>query len=125
MFRPWPGEIRARPGARAAVAGACAPLARKGGQVSTTDDHDVQGSGHPAREELTRMYQWVQPRIAVPVHGEARHLAEHARLARACQVPHQIVGANGTLMRLAPAPAEITRTDQMLGPPTIWARWTR
>ena len=50
---------------------------------------------------------WVRPRIAVPVHGEARHLAEHARLARTCQVPEQIVGANGDLIRLSPGPAKI------------------
>ncbi len=82
-------------------------LARKGVEVITADDHDVHVSGHPAREELARMYQWVRPQIAVPVHGEARHLAEHARLARACQVPQQIVGENGALVRLAPAPAQI------------------
>jgi len=82
-------------------------LARKGIEVITTDDHAVHVSGHPARDELTRMYQWVRPQIAVPVHGEARHLAEHARLARTCQVPQQIVGANGTMIRLAPTPAGI------------------
>lgn len=82
-------------------------LALKGVEVITADDHEVHVSGHPAREELTRMYQWVRPQIAVPVHGEARHLAEHARLARACQVPQQIVATNGALVRLAPGPAEI------------------
>ena len=95
------------PGNEKAIAALQNQLSRKGVEVITADDHDIHVSGHPAREELTRMYQWVQPQIAVPVHGEARHLAEHARLARACQVPQQIVGANGTLMRLAPAPAEI------------------
>lgn len=82
-------------------------LARKGIEVITDDDHFVHVSGHPAREELTQMYQWVRPRIAIPVHGEARHLFEHAALARECQVPQQIVGENGTLIRLAPGPAEI------------------
>jgi len=82
-------------------------LSRKGVEVITADDRDIHVSGHPARDELTRMYQWVRPQIAVPVHGEARHLAEHARLAKTCQVPQQIVGANGAMIRLAPAPAEI------------------
>ena len=41
------------------------------------------------------------------MHGEARHLAAHARLARDCQVPQQILGENGTLIRLAPGPARI------------------
>ncbi len=82
-------------------------LVRKGIEIITDDDHFIHVSGHPARDELTQMYQWVRPRIAVPVHGEARHLAEHARLAQECQVPEQIVGENGTLIRLAPGPAGI------------------
>ena len=82
-------------------------LARLGVGVITSDTQFVHVSGHPARDELAQMYHWVRPRIAVPVHGEARHLAEHARLARDCQVPHQIVGENGALMRLAPEPAGI------------------
>jgi ribonuclease J len=53
------------------------------------------------------MYQWVRPQIAVPVHGETRHLIEHAALARQCQVPQAIVVSNGSMVRLAPGPAEI------------------
>jgi ribonuclease J len=53
------------------------------------------------------MYQWVRPQIAIPVHGEARHLAAHAELARECQVPQQILAGNGSLIRLAPGPAGI------------------
>jgi len=82
-------------------------LVRKGVEIITDADHFVHVSGHPAREELTQMYQWVHPQLAVPVHGEARHLAEHARLARDCQVPEQIVSENGALIRLAPGPAQI------------------
>ena len=54
-----------------------------------------------------RVYQWVRPKIAVPVHGEVRHMVEHAALARTCQVPETVVAPNGTLVRLAPGPAEI------------------
>ncbi len=82
-------------------------LVQRGIEIITDDDHFIHVSGHPAREELTQMYQWVRPQIAVPVHGEARHLAEHARLARTCQVPEQIVGENGALIRLSPGPAKI------------------
>jgi ribonuclease J len=82
-------------------------LVRLGVEIITADDHFVHVSGHPAREELSQMYQWVRPRIAIPVHGEARHLAAHAELARDCQVPQQILGENGTLIRLAPGPAGI------------------
>ena len=82
-------------------------LVRLGVEIITADDHFVHVSGHPAREELSRMYQWVRPRIAIPVHGEARHLAAHAQLARDYQVPQQILAENGSLIRLAPGPAEI------------------
>ena len=53
------------------------------------------------------MYQLVRPRIAVPVHGERRHLEAHARLAEECQVPRAIAAENGRMIRLAPGPAEI------------------
>ena len=48
------------------------------------------------------MYNWVRPQIVVPVHGEARHLAEHARVALGHGVPHAIVQKNGDAIRLAP-----------------------
>ncbi len=82
-------------------------LAERGVRVVTEKDHFVHVSGHPCRDELARMYQWIRPQISVPVHGEARHLAEHAVLARELQVPEQVVIRNGLMVRLAPGPAEI------------------
>ncbi len=82
-------------------------LAKKGVKIITEKDEFVHVSGHPGREELSRMYQWIRPEIAVPVHGEARHLFEHADLARELQVPCCVVPANGTLIRLAPGTPEI------------------
>lgn len=79
----------------------------KGVEVVTEDDHFVHVSGHPCRDELARMYQWIRPQIAVPVHGEARHLIEHARLAGELQVPQPVVVENGDLLRLAPGSPEI------------------
>jgi ribonuclease J len=67
----------------------------------------VHVSGHPARDELAQMYSWVKPRIAIPVHGELRHISEHARLARELQVPEAVVALNGQMVRLAPGRAEI------------------
>ncbi|MCP4328793.1 MAG: ribonuclease J [Alphaproteobacteria bacterium] len=81
-------------------------LIRKGLDVITERDHFVHVSGHPARDELIRMYQWIRPKIAVPVHGEGRHLLEHARIARQCQVGQTVIAENGTLVRLAPGVAE-------------------
>ena len=60
-------------------------LARRGCKVMTADDHMVHVSGHPARDELKRLYQLVKPKYAVPVHGEWRHLSEHAALAKDLQ----------------------------------------
>jgi ribonuclease J len=82
-------------------------LAALGVEVLTAEDHFVHVSGHPARDELAEMYRWTRPRIAVPVHGELRHMAEHARLAKSLQVPESLVPANGQLYRLAPGPAEL------------------
>ena len=82
-------------------------LSALGVEVLTELDHFVHVSGHPAREELAQMYGWTRPRIAVPVHGELRHMAEHARLAKSLQVPEALVPANGQLYRLAPGPAEL------------------
>jgi ribonuclease J len=82
-------------------------LMARGVEVITDREADIHVSGHPARDELVQVYQWVRPKIAVPVHGEVRHMVEHAALAHACQVPETIVAPNGTLVRLAPGPAEI------------------
>jgi ribonuclease J len=78
-----------------------------GVKVITERDHFVHVSGHPARDELIHMYQWVRPQIAVPVHGEIRHLYGHAELARACQVPFAPIIANGDVVRLSPKGPEI------------------
>ncbi len=77
-------------------------LIRQGIEVVTEQDHFIHVSGHPARDELSRMYAITRPKIAVPVHGEVRHLHEHAELARECQVPIAIVVENGDVLRLAP-----------------------
>jgi len=74
--------------------------------VDGPEEH-IHVSGHPAREELVRMYQWVRPKIALPVHGEMRHMVEHAALAHGCQVPETVLAPNGTLVRLAPGPATV------------------
>ena len=78
-----------------------------GVEVVTEDDHFIHVSGHPCRDELSRMYSWVKPEISVPVHGEARHLVEHVEFARSLQVAQAVLVQNGALVRLAPGPAEV------------------
>ena len=82
-------------------------FAMRGVEVISAEDHDVHVSGHPARDELADMYGWLRPRIAVPVHGEERHLMEHVRLAKSLQVPEAIHAPNGSIVRLAPGTATI------------------
>lgn len=76
-------------------------LARGGCRVMTADDHMVHVSGHPARDELKRLYSLVKPRFAVPVHGEWRHLQEHAALAREMGSTPVLV-EDGDVLRLGP-----------------------
>jgi ribonuclease J len=71
-------------------------------EVITDRTHLVHVSGHPRRAELEQIFSWVKPHIAIPVHGEALHLTEHAALARRCGVKHVIQCRNGDLVRLAP-----------------------
>jgi ribonuclease J len=85
-------------------------LVKAGIVIVTEHDHLVHVSGHPAQDELVQMYQMVRPRIAVPVHGEARHLIAHAQLARDCQVPETVIAENGAMVRLAPGPATVIDT---------------
>jgi len=82
-------------------------LVLKGIQVITENNDDVHVSGHPARDELIEMYQMIRPQIAIPVHGEPRHLLKHLELANQCQVPETVLVQNGSVVKLAPGPAGI------------------
>jgi ribonuclease J len=77
-------------------------LVELGTEVITEKDAFVHVSGHPNRDELRRMYEWVRPAHAVPVHGEARHLEEHAEFAMSLGVRTALSPRNGELIRLAP-----------------------
>ncbi len=98
---------RTIPGNEKAVGRVINGLVRQGIEVITDRTHLVHVSGHPRRAEVADLYGWVRPRIAVPVHGEALHLSEHASLARASGVPQALVCKNGDVVRLAPGPAAV------------------
>jgi ribonuclease J len=83
-------------------------LSDRGVRLYTDRDHPgIHVSGHPCRDELAQMYQWARPQVAVPTHGERRHLLEHLAFARELQVPHGVAPRNGDVVRLAPGPAAI------------------
>ncbi len=82
-------------------------LIGKGIEVITDKDYFIHVSGHPAREELKRMYQMVRPQIAVPTHGEPRHLHEHAKLARSLGVEETVEAYNGAVVWLEKGEASV------------------
>jgi ribonuclease J len=83
-----------------------------GVEVVTEKDEFIHVSGHPCRDELQQMYAWARPRYAIPVHGEARHLEEHAAFALELGVEESLAPRNGDLIRLAPgAPAVIEEVE--------------
>ena len=93
---------RTIPGNEKAVGRVLNGLIRQGIEVITDRTHLVHVSGHPRRAEMEELYRWVRPRVAIPVHGEALHLSEHAKLARAAGVPEVVLCGDGDLVRLAP-----------------------
>ncbi|MCR6634879.1 ribonuclease J [Devosia sp.] len=79
-------------------------LIDKGIEVITQNDALVHVTGHPRRDELRRLYSWVKPQVLVPVHGEATHLAAHAKLGREEGIPNVCEARNGDMVRLFPEP---------------------
>ncbi|HEX2510881.1 MAG TPA: ribonuclease J, partial [Microvirga sp.] len=98
---------RAIPGNEKAVGTIINNLIGQGIEVITDRSNLVHVSGHPRKDELKHMYSWTRPRIAIPAHGEPLHLDEHAKFARAQGVREVVRAKNGTMVRLAPGPAEI------------------
>jgi len=96
---------RTIPGNEKAVGKVVNGLVRQGIEVITDRTHLVHVSGHPRRAEMEELYRWVRPRIAIPVHGEALHLFEHAKLARAAGIGEVVLCGDGDLVQLAPGPA--------------------
>jgi ribonuclease J len=98
---------RTIPGNEKAVAKIQNALADEGIEVITDQEAAVHVSGHPRRGELEQLYRWVRPKIAIPMHGEGRHLGAHARLAEKLGVSEVVRARNGALVRIAPGPAKI------------------
>ncbi len=74
------------PGNERAVAAVVNNLTRLGADIVDDRTARVHASGHAFREEQRAMIEWCRPTYFVPVHGEYRHLARHAALARECGV---------------------------------------
>ena len=107
-----PGDMvifssRTIPGNEKAVGRVQNGLADQGVEVITDQDAPVHVSGHPRRGELEQLYRWVKPKVAIPMHGEGRHLEAHAKLAERLGVTEVVRARNGAMVRLLPGPAAI------------------
>jgi len=77
-------------------------LVRDGIEVISEESEFVHVSGHPNREDLKDMYNWVRPKAVIPVHGEHRHMIEHINFAKEMQVPYPIQVENGDIVKIYP-----------------------
>ena len=97
---------RVIPGNERAIGTVQDNLVRRGVRLMTDADHMIHCSGHPARDELRRLYKLVRPRFSVPVHGEWRHLSAHAALAQDAGIK-PILLEDGDILSLAPGIPEV------------------
>jgi len=77
-------------------------LVKEGIEVVSEENEYIHVSGHPNREDLRDMYNWIKPKSVIPVHGEHRHMLEHINFAKEMQVPYPIKVENGDIVRLFP-----------------------
>ncbi len=85
-------SARAIPGNQSAIERLMNHIARRGARIVDERDKRVHVSGHGSEEDLKLMLSLVSPRCFVPIHGEYRQLAHHARLAE------QVTGGNTTVL---------------------------
>ena len=89
-------------------------LAEKGVDVVDDSSNLYHVSGHANRPDLDRMHDIIRPDNVIPMHGEYRHLREHARLAEASDFP-SVVAPNGSMVDLsgdAPKVVEFIETGR-------------
>jgi len=77
-------------------------LAKNGIDVISEENEFVHVSGHPNRDDLKDMYNWVKPKSVIPVHGEHRHMIEHINFAKEMQIPYPVQVENGDVVQLYP-----------------------
>ncbi|MDC0600858.1 ribonuclease J [Candidatus Pelagibacter sp.] len=77
-------------------------LVKDGIEVISEESEFVHVSGHPNRDDLREMYDWVKPNCVIPVHGEHRHMIEHIKFAHEMKVPHPVQVQNGDIVKLFP-----------------------
>ena len=77
-------------------------LVREGIEVISEENEFIHVSGHPNREDLKDMYEWIRPKSIIPVHGEHRHMIEHIKFAEQMQIPYTVKVENGDIVKISP-----------------------
>ncbi|MFL2893314.1 MAG: ribonuclease J, partial [Candidatus Pelagibacter sp.] len=77
-------------------------LVKESVEVISEENEFVHVSGHPNRDDLKEMYEWVKPKCVIPVHGEHRHMIEHINFAKEMQVPYPVQVENGDIVKIFP-----------------------
>ena len=77
-------------------------LVKEGVEVISEENEFIHVSGHPNRDDLKDMYNWIRPQSIIPVHGEHRHMIEHIKFAQEMQVPYPVEVENGDIVKLFP-----------------------
>lgn len=89
------------PGNEVEVARIYNKLVERGIEIIDSDMEDIHVSGHACRDELQEMYTLLKPKYAIPMHGERRHLREHAEMALEWGAAQSFVVTNGELLHIA------------------------
>ena len=89
------------PGNEAGIMNLQNQFAKKDIKIITSKDEFVHVSGHPCQDELIEMYNLIQPKSIIPVHGEFRHLIANANLAKNNGIKKSLVIENGTVVKIS------------------------
>lgn len=101
-------SARTIPGNEYAVIRIQNKLADRGVEVITEwPEGPIHASGHPRQGEISLLYEWLRPKLVIPMHGEPRHLEAQVSFARAKGISALSSVRNGAMVRLLPGAAEI------------------
>lgn len=117
--RPAPGQLtldsqdivifssRVIPGNELAIAALQKRLLMSGCTIITDREKLVHVSGHPARDSMKKLYEYLKPQIAIPVHGEPMYIVEHKKLAEEWGAGMSIIVEEGDVLELNDGDPEI------------------
>lgn len=117
--RPAPGQLtldsqdivifssRVIPGNELAIAALQKRLLMSGCTIITDREKLVHVSGHPAQDSMKKLYDYLKPQIAIPVHGEPMYIVEHKKLAEEWGAGMSIIVEEGDVLELNDGDPEI------------------